>query len=169
MKGKSVWIFLFFFKLPLEYSPGKMSSPSHEDDPHSILVYRLQSGCYIFLSVWLQLNRNTEVKLNCSKIKKTSLQHSRCFTCLALPCRMQRCTDRYCPAEFWNSTLLEGRPVIKLLSVSLLLLPASLLSLAESSRLASDSEPEILDTSPTMINIKITLSQWMASWLCRDR
>lgn len=44
--------------------------------------------------------------------------------------------------------MLEGRPVIKLPSAPLLLLLVSPLSLAEPSPLESDSEPEILDTSP---------------------
>lgn len=72
---------------------------------------------------------------------------------LTFPCRMQRYTDRYCPAEFWKTTLLESRPLNKLVSAELSLsVPVTLLyvpplSLSESSS-ESDSEPEILDMSP---------------------
>lgn len=118
------------------------------------------------------------MKFNFAVTKQDWLATQLCvFTCLALPCRMQRCTNRYCPAEFWKTTLLDGRPVIKLLSVSLLLLPASPLSLAESSRLESDSEPEILDTSPTnnqhekmyMESVQqFILVKEMSSCMCRN-
>lgn len=71
---------------------------------------------------------------------------------LTFPSRIQRYTDRYCPNEFWKTTLLQSRPVTKLVSaelsvsvpVKLVVVPPA--SLSRSSE--SDSEPEMLDKSP---------------------
>lgn len=60
-------------------------------------------------------------------------------------CRMQRCTDRYCPAEFWNVILVEGRPGTTPFSGEVSLSVARVFPSFSS---VSDSDPEILDTSP---------------------
>lgn len=80
--------------------------------------------------------------------------HVLSLSSLTFPWRTQRYTDRYCPAAFWNTTLLESRPVVKLVSVELslsvpvMLLLVPPLSLSELSSSESESEPEILDISP---------------------
>ena len=79
---------------------------------------------------------------------------------LTFPWRIQRYTDKYCPAEFWKNTLLEGRPVIKLVSTGLSLSVPVMLLLVPPSSLSdfseSDSEPEILDMSPVKWWLKIS-------------
>lgn len=98
--------------------------------------------------------RATEKKL----LKVLLIQREKHYlhTWADLPCRMQRCTDRYCPARFWKMILVEHRPIITLLSGEVSLSAALMSSLSAPSSL-SDSDPEILDTSPAKVEYQPTV------------